>query len=250
MIHWGWDTPAVIIWWFTACALPFKTSSVLHRQCHSQRLQWGNDVCTFSCHLLNEPFSSCLWCGFGLPLGRLTLGRCAGRGSLVTCQVTTAGHFLPIMSNLTLRRFGQSEVQPGIPVSPQHHPLQCESTSLDFNAKLRGRWELKSPLILCIPAHNLHIFVQNSRKFFAELFPFPFSLLSEMCTPHSPDCFCVSFIEGHIVCCLYFPPSCSTHLFVFHSSSPVLQILSCQMRALIWFYKNGLSVLTSSISFC
>lgn len=41
-----------------------------------------------------------------------------------------------------------------------------------------------------------------------------------MCTSHSPDCFCVSFIKGHIVCCLYFPSSCSTHLFVFHSSSP------------------------------
>lgn len=164
------------------------------------------------------------------------------------CQLTTAGHFLPIMSNLTLRRFGQSEVQPGIPVAPQHHPLQCESTSLDFNAKLRGRWELKSPLILCIPAHDLHIIVQNARKFFAELFPFPFSLLSEMCTPHSPDCFCVSFIEGHSL--LSILPSFLFHLFVFHSSSPLLQILSCQMRALIWFYKNGLSVLTSFISFC
>lgn len=76
MIHWGWDTPAVIIWWFTACALPFKTSSVLHRQGHSQRLQWGSDVCTFSCHLLTEPFSSCLRCGAALPLGRLALGRC------------------------------------------------------------------------------------------------------------------------------------------------------------------------------
>lgn len=143
MIHWGWDTPAVIIWWFTACALPFKTSSVLHRQGHSQRLQWGSDVCTFSCHLLTEPFSSCLWCGAGLSLSRLALGRCAGRGSSLMCQVITAGHFLPVMPNLTLRRFGQSVVQPSIPVSPQHHPLQCESTSLDFNANLRGRWELK-----------------------------------------------------------------------------------------------------------
>lgn len=68
----------------------------------------------------------------------------AGRGSSVMCQVTTAGHFLPAMPNLTLRRFGQSVVQPGISVSPQHHPLHCESTSLDFNAKLRGRWELKA----------------------------------------------------------------------------------------------------------
>lgn len=37
----------------------------------------------------------------------------------------------------------KSVVQPGMPVSSQHRPVPCGSTSLDFDAKLRGRLELR-----------------------------------------------------------------------------------------------------------
>lgn len=84
MIHWVWDTPVVIIRWFTACALPFKTFSVLHRQGHSWRLQWGSDICTFSCHLLTEASGHCLWHDTCLFLIMLSQERFTGREQPLT----------------------------------------------------------------------------------------------------------------------------------------------------------------------
>lgn len=84
----------------------------------------------------------------------------------------------------------------------------------------------QSPLIPCAPARNLHIILQNPHKFFALLFPLPFFLLSEMWSSHSPDCFCVSFIEGHIACYLFISHTAVYTFFLFLPpfcpSSPLL----------------------------
>lgn len=99
----------------------------------------------------------------------------------------------------------------------------------------------QGPLILCAPARNLHIILQNSHKFFA---------LSEMWSSHSPDCFCVSFRGAHSLLCLFISHAAVytfllTVLPTFLSSSPLLQIFSSQIRALTWLHQNGLNALTT-----
>lgn len=101
------------------------------------------------------------------------------------------------------KRVWPSVVQPGIPVSPPAPSCTEWKHIIGLQCQTEGQVGTQSPFILCAPACNLHIILQNCHKFFALLFPLPFFLLSEIWSSHSPGCFYISFIEGHIACCLF-----------------------------------------------
>jgi len=175
----------------------------------SWRLQWGSDICTFSCCLLI----------------------------------------------LSLPRYGQKSRAARHPSAPPTPACAAWKHVIGLRCQTEGQVGTQSPLILCAPACNLHVILQNAHKFFALLFPLPFFLLSETRSSHSPDCFCVSFIERHIACRLFSHAAAYTFLLpvppTFLSSAlPLLQMFSCRMHALIWFHQNGLTALTPSISSC